>query len=174
MKTNTLVRPDLSFEHAFITAINDFRSNNETDIEALFDYCGQNFHKYIYMTQMLEAGKSILPGQVPYSTFWLINEDKQLIGFSNIRHYLTPASSIEGGHIGYSIRPSERKKGFGKLQLKLILKKCLQIGIKEVMITCDFDNIASAKIIEANHGIRVGEAISPRSKKLVFQYLIKI
>jgi len=169
-----LIRPTPLLEFEFRSTIKEFRSNGETEIETLFDYSNHNFQLYIYKTQLMEAGKELPEGYVSFSTFWLINDQKHIIGFSNIRHYLTSALCIEGGHIGYSIRPCERGKGYGKQQLALILVKCLNLGIKEILITCDFDNAASAKIIEANGGIRIGETISTRTGKVVFQYRISI
>ncbi|OGH91392.1 MAG: hypothetical protein A2479_01625 [Candidatus Magasanikbacteria bacterium RIFOXYC2_FULL_39_8] len=58
-----------------------------------------------------------------------------------------------GGHIGYSIRPSKRKKGYGTHMLALALKKTKRFGLKKVMITCDEDNVGSRKIIQASGGI---------------------
>lgn len=57
-----------------------------------------------------------------------------------------------GGHIGYDIRPSQRKKGYGKAILRLVLPLAKELGINKVLITCDVTNIASKKIIKANGG----------------------
>jgi predicted acetyltransferase len=59
---------------------------------------------------------------------------------------------ISGGHIGYSVRPSERKKGYGKEILFLALQKCKKLGIAKILVTCDSKNIASEKVILANGG----------------------
>lgn len=170
----SLMRPTLQLEKEFFSAIKDFRDMGETDVEPLFRSCGENFYQYILKTQLIEAGKVFTNGVIPYSIYWLVLNQTKLIGFSHIRHYLTPALRVEGGHIGYRIRPSERQKGYGKKQLHMVLQECFKLGIKDVMITCDFDNVASYKIIEANGGVRFGEAISPRSKKLVFHYRISL
>ena len=58
-----------------------------------------------------------------------------------------------GGHIGYNVRPSERKKGFATIMLSLALEKCEELGIEDVMVTCKEDNIGSAKTIENNCGV---------------------
>jgi predicted acetyltransferase len=59
-----------------------------------------------------------------------------------------------GGNITYEIRPSERRKGYGKKMLELALIEAKERGLDKVLITCDEDNIASKKIIEANGGVQ--------------------
>lgn len=75
------------------------------------------------------------------------------IGKVNIRHRLNKNLLKAGGHIGYTIRPSERRKGYGTLILRLALPKAKALGIKKALITCYEDNIGSRKIIEANGGV---------------------
>ena len=65
----------------------------------------------------------------------------------NIRHYLNEYLTQVGGNIGYSVRKTERNKGYAKQMLKLVLEKCKGLKIKKVLITCDEDNIASEKVI---------------------------
>ena len=64
-----------------------------------------------------------------------------------------------GGHIGYGIRPTERRKGYAKAMLKMALEKCIQVDIKKVLITCDKTNIASAETILANGGMLENEVV---------------
>ena len=65
----------------------------------------------------------------------------------NIRHYLNEYLTQVGGNIGYSVRKTERNKGYAKQMFKLALEKCKELKIKKVLITCDEDNIASEKVI---------------------------
>ena len=67
-----------------------------------------------------------------------------------IRHYLNENLRQGGGHIGYGIRFSEWKKGYGTLMLRLALEKAKNIGITTALITCDDDNYGSAKVMENN------------------------
>ena len=60
-----------------------------------------------------------------------------------------------GGHIGYSIRPSERRKGYNKINLYLILKRCSEIGLDEVLLDCSVDNPGSYKTMESLGGVRI-------------------
>ena len=98
-------------------------------------------------------GIGLPEGYVPATTLWLVDGGK-VIGRVNIRHALTDHLLQYGGHIGYTIRPSEQGKGYGKLQLALALDYCRDsLGLKRVLVTCNDDNIRSARTIEANGGV---------------------
>ena len=70
-----------------------------------------------------------------------------VLGMIDIRHYLNEYLTQVGGNIGYSVRKTERNKGYAKQMFKLALEKCKGLKIKKVLITCDEDNIASEKVI---------------------------
>ena len=87
-------------------------------------------------------------GLVPSSTYLGVREkDNYIVGMIDIRHYLNDFLKQFGGNIGYSVRKSERNKGYAKQMLKLALEKCKDLKMKKVLITCDKDNIASEKVI---------------------------
>ncbi|HEX9131349.1 MAG TPA: GNAT family N-acetyltransferase [Ktedonobacteraceae bacterium] len=88
------------------------------------------------------------PGRVPSSDFWLI-DNNEFIGRLSIRHEFLLKM---GGHIGYEIRPSKRKRGYGTEKLRLGLEKAKELGLRRVLVTCDEDNTGSKKIIEHNGG----------------------
>lgn len=90
---------------------------------------------------------------MPDSTYWLVNQNNRVIGAVNIRHRLTEKLLQTGGHIGYGIRPSERRKGYATKLLALSLEKVMELGITKVLVTCDENNIGSAKTILNNGGI---------------------
>ncbi|MBE6529611.1 MAG: GNAT family N-acetyltransferase [Ruminococcaceae bacterium] len=99
--------------------------------------------------------------KVPDSVFFLLDIDRnRLLGAVNIRHYLNDFLLREGGHIGDGIRPSERGKGYGTELLRLALSECKKLGIDKVLITCDKDNLASAKCIQKNGGIMENEIVN--------------
>jgi predicted acetyltransferase len=79
-----------------------------------------------------------------------------------------------GGHIDYGIRPKERNKGFGTLILKLTLEKARQIGLKRVLLTCDDDNLASARVIEKNGGILQDKILNEGHKVPTRRYWIDL
>lgn len=88
------------------------------------------------------------------STFFAVREsDSKIIGIIDIRHYLNDFLENYGGHIGYSVRPTERRKGYATEMLKLGLKYCKSIGLNTVMLACYKDNTASSKTIVKCGGI---------------------
>ena len=92
-------------------------------------------------------------GLVPSSTYLGVREkDNYIVGMIDIRHYLNEYLTQVGGNIGYSVRKTERNKGYAKQMLKLALEKCKELKIKKVLITCDEDNIASEKVILSANG----------------------
>ena len=88
----------------------------------------------------------------PQTTFGVFDDEKLVGGFV-LRHTLKGVLINHGGNIGYLVRPSERKKGYGKILLKLALEKAGDIGLEKVLVTCGNDNIGSTKVIESNGGI---------------------
>ena len=94
--------------------------------------------------------------KVPARTYFLVREnDRRIIGMSNIRLALNERLSRYGGHIGYSIRPAERGKGYNKINLYLALRVCDWAGIGQVFMDADLANPASWKTMEALGGQRV-------------------
>lgn len=108
----------------------------------------------------LEEDRNMVPNEerVPAETFFLVREsDNKIVGMINIRLILNEHLKKFGGHIGYSIRPTERQKGYNKINLYLGLLCCKKHGIKEVLIDCDKENLGSAKTIKALGGILIRE-----------------
>lgn len=111
--------------------------------------------------------------RVPANTYFFVRtSDDKILGMINIRHKLNEFLLNEGGHIGYSIRPTERKKGYGTLMLKLGLEKCKELKLNKVLITCDKSNIASAKVIQNNNGILENEIYSNTFSQVIQRYWI--
>lgn len=97
---------------------------------------------------------------VPDSVFFCYDIDRDIyVGAVNIRHRLNDSLLFTGGHIGDGIRPSERRKGYGTAMLALALDECRKLGIKRVLMTCDKDNVGSAKAIQKNGGVKENEVI---------------
>lgn len=95
---------------------------------------------------------------VPARTYFLVrNTDNKIIGMNNIRLALNKKLEEHGGHIGYSIRPTERGKGYNNLNLYLALKICDKYGIETAMLSADIDNPASWKTMEQLGGVRIKE-----------------
>lgn len=113
----------------------------------------QDFPEYLKVQIDMASGIGIdLDRYVPQTRYWLY-VDGRPVGVGKLRHYLNDSLMIEGGHIGYAIRPSERGKGYGTLMLRLLLERAREKGIAEVLVTCREDNILSRKVIERNGGV---------------------
>ena len=122
--------------------------------------------------QKLEIDRTMEPNEqkVPADTYFLVREnDNRIVGMINIRHCLNENLKQVGGHIGYSIRPSERRKGYNKVNLYLGLIRCQELGIKEVLMDCDKDNLGSAKTMLALGGVMVKEYFDDEIAKCLVQ-----
>lgn len=114
----------------------------------------ENPEEYIRICAEYEDPKTVPPHLVPATQLLFIRrEDNKLVGMLQIRHSLNDFLAMYGGHIGYSVRPSERRKGYAKEMLKAALVLCREIGIDKVMITCAADNVGSERTILANGGV---------------------
>lgn len=102
--------------------------------------------------------ETVRPGLVPATTFLAVSVlDGQLIGMIDIRHRLNEHLTRFGGHIGYSIRKSARNQGYGTEMLALALEECRKLHMDRVLITCDRENTASAKVMIHNGAILENE-----------------
>jgi predicted acetyltransferase len=91
-------------------------------------------------------------GYVPATNLWLTDGDDYL-GRIAIRHRLTDALRRAGGHIGYDVRPSARRRGHATVMLQEALPVARRLGIESALLTCDVGNVASRKVIEHNGGV---------------------
>jgi predicted acetyltransferase len=92
-------------------------------------------------------------GRVHCDQFW-VTEGADVIGFVSFRHDLgNEFLRTEGGHIGYSIRPAFRRRGHASRALGLALERAREIGLDRVLITCEEDNVGSARTIESQGGV---------------------
>lgn len=114
-------------------------------------------------------------GRCPGKTFLLIREnDNKIVGTINIRWNLTEEMKQFGGNIGYGIRPTERRKGYNKINLYLGLMEAQKVGLEKVMLDCDVNNLASAKTMEALGGILKRTEIDPYDGILTSVYWFNV
>lgn len=117
-----------------------------------------DYHDFEYYLENLEVKPDNPEGLVPDSTFFCLDEDRNIfVGAVNIRHYLNDSLLLNGGHIGDGVRPSERRKGIATKMIGLALEECRKLGIDRVLMVCNKNNIASAKSIKNNGGIMENE-----------------
>ena len=114
-------------------------------------------------------------GRCPGKTFLLIREsDNKLIGTLNLRWDLNEAMQRFGGHIGYGIRPTERRKGYNKINLYLGMIEAKKVGLERVMLDCDVNNIGSDKTLKALGGKLERTEIDPSDGILTNVYWFNV
>lgn len=101
-------------------------------------------------------------GHLVPSTTYFAMVNNEIVGVVNIRHKLNDDLLKIGGHIGFSIRPSQRRKGYATQMLRLTIEKCMEMGIEKALVTCNKDNIGSKMTIEKNGGMLENEYIGEK------------
>jgi predicted acetyltransferase len=158
MNETFLIEPSIDYKEEYIEMVREWEAIGEIVPFVLkFDY--SDFNLMIQELINLRDIPRVDNTKVNSSTFWLVNRNKKVIGVVNIRHKLNESLLYRGGHIGYGIRPTERMKGNATEILKQALVKAKEIGIDKALITCDKDNIGSAKTILINGGILDSEEV---------------
>lgn len=149
----------------------------KTDLSGYDDYFvdANLFQKDLAAYLQMLADRSLgIIGSVPQTTYWYMNNKSKLIGLCSLRHSLTPSLRDLGGHIGYIVRPAERRKGHGTRILALALEKARELNIPHILITTDVENIASRKMVEKNGGVLEEEALSKITGTIKARYWIEL
>ena len=113
-----------------------------------------DYKQWLEKVERYKKIETLPPNRVPTTQFLTIRKsDNKIVGIISVRHYLNDMLLIHGGHIGDSILPSERKKGYATKQIHLALEYCKTLGIDKVLMSCTIDNIGSEKSIVKNGGV---------------------
>ncbi len=141
-----------------------------------------NAHNTDFFSKYLERMKKRELGQgegeikgIKFYNFYLIDND-EIIGIGRIRTHLENNDYFNkySGHIGYTIIPSKRKQGYGTILLHLLLQKCKELNLKEVMAVCHVDNNGSQKVIENNLGSYMDTVLDPIDNEHYKRYIIDV
>ena len=149
----TLVKADERCKEEVLEFKQEFFDCGESVINgsALLDQL--SFEEWMDLVKKNENIETVSKDWSVSNVFFLMLDSK-IIGITEIRHELTtPFLQEYAGHIGYSIRPSYRKKGYGTKLLSLAIDYCKEIGLKEIRLGCYCENIASIGVIEKNSRI---------------------
>lgn len=135
----------------------------------------ENPEEYIKISKDYEDPQKVPSHLVPATQFLFIRiRDNRLVGMIQVRHRFNDFLEKYAGHIGYSVRPSERCKGYAKEMLRMALPFCREIGINKVMITCIDGNIGSEKTILANGGVYEYTIHEPNEKEDLKRFWITL
>lgn len=173
MEELLLVRPKIDYLAQIYSYKQEFIDHNEnmsgtSDLRS-FD----NVEDWLEFVIRNEALATCTAGYVPDSQFLTIRKaDQRLVGMIDVRHVLNEYLLQYAGHIGYSIRKSERQKGYAKEQLRLALTEAGKLGLSRVLITCDKENAASRNVILSAGGIMENEV--PQDGLVTQRYWINI
>lgn len=163
--------PDLRVHRSFLAAMAEYAEegrgepNDNSMIGREMRRWGQEWHRpevfeeytrTLWEDRLVESPRP--EGHVPSSTFWLV-DGVEYLGRIALRHRLTPSLRELGGHVGYDVRPSARRRGHATAMLRQLLPYAAGQGLGKVLVTCDDDNIASRKVIEACGGVFEDERV---------------
>ena len=172
--TLRLVEPQLDFRDSYRTFVQEFKETGEPLHPFTLSFPYDDFDSLVVRLHAYGRGEDLPPGFVAHSTYWLIQNESEIVGVSNLRHELTDKLRFKGGHIGYGIRPSARRKGFATALLAQTLIRAREIGLREVLLTCDKRNEASARTILRNGGILLNEELIPSRGEAIQRYVIPL
>lgn len=150
-----IIKPTLEYADDIMAYRKEFIESDDS-----MDGCGklrscETAEEWLKEIERYSNASTCPTDKVPSYTYIALRlSDNRIVGICDLRHHINhPVLSLWGGHIGYSVRPNERRKGYGKEMLRLVLKEARALGLERVMITCYSDNIASEKTIIANGGV---------------------
>lgn len=133
-----------------------------------------NYEDWLWLVKECEKPDNTLLG-VQASTYFAVRvSDGTVVGCIELRHTLNESLAVIGGHIGYSVVPLERRKGYATKMLELVLLEAKKAGLDKVMLTCDTDNVSSCKTIERCGGKREQETPFVLDGETYFKYWIEL
>ena len=159
-----LISPDARLRQSFALALREFmaegrgREGDHSAIgrylrEGAYELDDEGFGRFVDGVRAERLEETPRPeGYVPDTELWWAEGD-EFLGRIGIRHRLTPTLLEMGGHIGYDVRPSARRRGHATEMLRQALTVAHELGIDPALITCDVDNVGSRIVIERNGGV---------------------
>ena len=112
-----------------------------------------SYQRWLKQCESDKRIKDLFPTALNTINYLLVDEKNHIYGISQLRPELNTESMKIGGNISYAIRPSERKKGYATLQIKLLVEKARELGLDKILVTCRENNIGSYKAIINCNGI---------------------
>lgn len=165
-------KPHAALAPSYAAMVAELRARGEDLIPFPLGFAHDDFGAFLARLAACERGEAIPAGFVPHTTYWLVDDADEVVAVSNLRHRLTDNLRLEGGHIGYGVRPSARRRGHGTALLRHTLAAARAFGIAEALLTCAKANAGSAATILRCGGELQSEAFSPERGDVVQRYLV--
>ena len=171
-----LTTPSEDGFHAFLEYAVEVAEADGKRYHDFLDLDEKKRREYFETRQLRELPPEAPAGLVPQTNLWLVSPEARLLGIVRFRHYLNDGLRLEGGHIGYEVAPTARRRNLGTVALHRTLGwiRDRRPELADVLITCDSDNVGSRKIIERNGGLLIASATSKRSGKEVLRFVIDL
>jgi predicted acetyltransferase len=149
-----LAQPSIAYKDAYLDFYEEWIRSGESIVPWVVERNPIDFEAYVQFLYSQDDDEKILEsGWVPHTTYWLLDARDRVVGASNFRHRLNGSLLESGGHIGYGIRPSERKKGYASFLLAETLGVASGKGLGRVLVVCDHGNEASERTIRRYGGV---------------------
>ncbi|MCA9101993.1 MAG: GNAT family N-acetyltransferase [Pirellulales bacterium] len=185
-----LIAPQHDMEAEYRALVDDFVAAGEEPAPWVLGLPCENFAALVDELRSGTAGAAGFSEAVPHSTYWLVDEawpsdeawsggdalpdGRAILGVANLRHELNDRLRDHGGHIGYGVRPSARRRGVATRMLALTLLAARSRGLDRVLLTCQRDNVGSIRVIEANGGVLASESESAGGHGVLRRYWIDL
>ncbi|MHC5249842.1 GNAT family N-acetyltransferase [Enterococcus sp. LJL90] len=173
--TYQLIPPTISLEKEILAYKNEFPASAEGIAGTSYLSFATSISDWLADLKKFESRETIPDNLVPGFEYLLVAEHStKILGMLNLRTELNDTLEKFGGHIGYSIAPSERRQGLGKEILRLGLEKARELNLEKVLLVCNETNPPSQKIIEANGGQFEDSLFDSEDNQRVFRYWISL
>lgn len=158
MESITLVAPSLAYAGQLEEYKKEFLAHGENLAGTADLEHAASIEEWLQSVADNTKEETVRPGRVPATTLLAVRKsDNRLVGMVDIRHRLNDWLLQYGGHVGYGVRRSERRRGYATVMLRQALGYCRRMGLTRVLVTCDSENIASARTILKNGGVLENE-----------------
>jgi predicted acetyltransferase len=166
-------RPQPALADSYRAMVAEFTARGEALIPFPLAFENTDFAAFVAKLDDCSRGVGLPEGFVPNSTFWLVDDD-EVVAVSNLRHRLTHNLRIEGGNIGYGVRPSARRRGHATELLRRTLDEARAVGLAEALLTCAKANAGSVATIVRCGGKLDSEEFIPTRGEVVQRYWIAL
>ena len=169
-----VVAPRAELAGSYRSLVREFTDAGEPLVPFTLEFPHEDFEALLGQLAAFSRGDGLPPGFVPHTTLWLVGDGQEVLGVSNLRHVLTPRLLVEGGNIGYGVRPSARRQGHATRLLQGTLEHARGIGLDSALLTCAKGNAASVATIRRCGGVFDSEEFIPARNEVVQRYWIDL